>query len=45
MINPKYVKAIAELEKDGKTTMKVFGNSMTPLIKSGSTLTFQKCDS
>jgi len=44
MENPKYTKAIAELEKDGVTVMKVFGNSMTPLISSGSTLTFSKCD-
>jgi len=44
MENPKYTKAISELAKDGTTIMKVFGNSMTPLIQSGSTLTFQRCD-
>lgn len=44
MKNPKYVKAISELAKTGTTIMKVYGNSMTPIIKSGSTLTFQKCD-
>ena len=44
MENPKYTKAISELAKDGTTVMKVFGNSMTPIIKSGSTLTFQRSD-
>ena len=43
MINPKYSKAQKELEEAGITIMKVFGNSMTPIIKSGSTLTFQSC--
>ena len=44
MENPKYIKAIKELEETGITVMKVFGNSMTPIIKSGSTLTFKKFD-
>ncbi len=42
MINPKYLKAEKELLKTGKTIMTVFGNSMTPIIKSGATLTFEK---
>jgi phage repressor protein C with HTH and peptisase S24 domain len=44
MENPKYVKAISELTKTGTAIMKVFGNSMTPIIESGSTLTFQRFD-
>ena len=44
MENPKYTKAIAELAKTGTTIMKVFGNSMTPIIQSGSTLTFERSD-
>jgi len=42
--NPKYTKAMKELDEHGVTVMKVFGNSMTPIIKSGSTLTFQRFD-
>jgi len=34
MENPKYVKAMSELAKNGSTVMKVFGNSMTPIIQS-----------
>ena len=41
MINPKYKRAMEELESDGISKMKVFGNSMTPIIKSGSLLTFE----
>jgi len=44
MENPKYVKALSELAKNGTAVMRVFGNSMTPIICSGSTLTFQRCD-
>ena len=44
MENPKYTKAMEELEQNGTTVMKVFGNSMTPIIRSGSTLTFEKRD-
>lgn len=44
MENPKYTKAIKELDDCGITVMRVFGNSMTPIISSGSTLTFQKFD-
>ena len=41
-MNPKYEKAQKELEEKGITKFKVFGNSMTPIIKSGSLLTFEK---
>ena len=41
MINPKYKRAMEELESDGISKMKVFGSSMTPIIKSGSLLTFE----
>ena len=44
MENPKYTKAIKELAQNGMTVMRVFGNSMTPIIKSGSTLTFKRID-
>ena len=44
MLNPKYSKAMEELDRQGYTTFKVFGNSMTPIIKSGSTLYFEKAD-
>lgn len=33
-----------ELEAKGTGSMKCFGNSMTPLLKSGSLMTFQKQD-
>lgn len=39
----KYVKAIEELALTGITQMRVHGNSMTPIIESGSMLTFTKC--
>jgi signal peptidase I len=35
---------MSELETKGITSMKVFGNSMVPIIKSGSVLTFKKCE-
>lgn len=38
----KYYVLIEKLEKIGEGKMKVFGNSMLPLIKSGSTLLFKK---
>ena len=41
----KYDRVQKELEEKGISKMKVFGNSMCPIIKSGSLLTFQKCDS
>lgn len=41
-MNPKYEKAKKDLEENGITEMKVFGNSMTPIIKSGSLLVFKK---
>jgi len=40
----KYDRVQKELEKNGTSKMKVFGNSMTPIIKSGTLLTFKKCD-
>ena len=40
----KYDRLIKELEDKGTGKMKVFGNSMTPILKSGSLLTFQRCD-
>jgi len=38
----KYEKAIEALDAGKDYTMKVFGNSMTPIIKSGSKLTFRQ---
>lgn len=38
----KYQRAIKDLEETGTATMKVFGQSMKPLIESGATLTFTK---
>jgi hypothetical protein len=38
----KYEAAIEALEKTGTATLKMFGNSMVPLITSGSELTFEK---
>lgn len=43
-MSSKYDRVIKELEETGISKMKVFGNSMTPIIKSGSLLTFKKCD-
>jgi hypothetical protein len=40
----KYHRCKEELENTGKSKMTVFGQSMMPIIKSGSTLTFQKFD-
>ena len=40
----KYQRLKEELEKVGTGKMKCFGNSMTPILKSGSLLTFQKVD-
>lgn len=40
----KYERLIAELEYKHVGKMKVHGNSMMPIIKSGSTLTFKKCE-
>ena len=40
----KYLRVIEELSQTGQSKMKVFGNSMLPIIKSGSLLTFQKYD-
>ena len=41
MLNPKYSKGMQELTKQGYTYFRVFGNSMTPKIKSGSLLRFE----
>lgn len=38
----KYNRLKQELEESGRGSMKAFGNSMLPIIKSGSTLTFEK---
>ena len=38
----RYQRLLSELEKDGEGQMKVFGTSMTPILKSGSLLTYQK---
>ena len=38
----KYLTLIAQLEKNGFGEMKAFGNSMMPIINSGSKLTFNK---
>ena len=40
----KYEALIERLEKDGTGKMKCFGNSMLPILKSGSLLTFVKQD-
>ena len=40
----KYQRAIENLTKNGTHTMKVYGNSMLPIIKSGSTLTYVSAD-
>ena len=38
-------RAIKELVEKGETIMKAFGNSMLPILRSGSTLRFKRCDS
>ena len=40
----KYLKLIEELKEFGSGKMKVFGNSMLPIIKSSTLLTFKKQD-
>jgi SOS-response transcriptional repressor LexA len=40
----KYEHCIEELAKGNECSMKVFGQSMMPIIKSGSTLTFKAFD-
>ena len=40
----KYERAMEALNTTGFCEMKVFGNSMLPIIKSGSKLTFKKTD-
>lgn len=39
----KYERLIHELESQSEASMRCYGNSMTPIIKSGSLITFQKC--
>lgn len=43
-MSTKYDRVVKELEEKGTSKMKVFGNSMTPILKSGSLLTFEKRD-
>ena len=38
----KYERCLKELELNGHTQMKAFGNSMLPIIKSGSRLFYKK---
>ena len=40
----KYQRVIEELKTKGSSKMKVFGNSMLPKLKSGSTLTFEPAE-
>lgn len=40
----KYERLKLELEERGVGQMKGFGSSMMPILKSGSLLTYQKCD-
>lgn len=40
----KYLRLKGELETNGEGKMKGFGNSMMPIIKSGSLLTFKTAD-
>ena len=42
MTTNKYLRIKEELDTNGTGKMKCFGNSMTPILKSGSLLTFQK---
>ena len=43
-MSEKYNRVKKDLEEKGTAKMKVFGHSMTPIIKSGTLLTFQKAD-
>mgnify|MGYP000222757052 FL=1 len=38
----KYERVITELNETGYSQMKVFGNSMTPILKSGSLMSYKK---
>lgn len=40
----KYLRLMASLKETGTGKMKCFGSSMMPILKSGSTLTFQVAD-
>lgn len=40
----KYLIAKESLDKTGEAIMTCFGNSMMPILKSGSTIRFIKCD-
>jgi len=44
MNNSKYERVEHELSQKKESSMKVFGNSMTPIIKSGALITFKKFD-
>jgi len=41
----KHLRLLQDLTDHGKGTIKAFGSSMLPLIKSGSTLTFETAES
>jgi len=43
-LNERYQRAVDQLSAGHDHTMKVFGNSMQPIIESGSKLTFRKTD-
>jgi len=43
-MNYKYERLIDDIDKNGKGSVKLFGNSMMPIINSGSIITFIKCD-
>ncbi|SRR6266403_1770032 len=40
----KYLRILEDLDKHGVGKMKCFGNSMTPILKTGSLITFEKQD-
>lgn len=41
----KYNRLLEDLKNTGSGSMKAFGNSMMPIIKSGSTLQYEQCTS
>lgn len=43
-MSEKYKRVKEELDNGNEASMKVFGNSMTPIIKSGTKLTFKRFD-
>lgn len=40
-MNNKYKRVLNDLESSGRAKMKCFGHSMTPILKSGVTITFE----